>query len=325
MIVYSEPKSTDDVPIIDLSGTFEEGPARQAAATAIRNACENTGFFYVSHHGIDQSVIDAAFAESKRFFEQPEDWKASLSKKPGTNGYEPVETQALDNESPADWKESYNFSAGARPGSMDHVPNIWPENFPGFEDRLHTYHNAVRALGLHISRLISLSLGMPFHHFDPTFDSQKAALRLLKYPPQPDSAKFNQLGAGAHTDWGWITVLAQDEIGGLEVETASGDWITVKPIPGTFVVNLGDLILHWTNGRYHSSLHRVMNNRSGRDRYSIVLFYDQAWETPVDVLPTCIAPGETPKFAPCISGEHRRAKYLASRGLTAKTNEPVSV
>ena len=325
MIVYSEPKSTDDVPIIDLSGTFMDGPARVEAAKAIRQACENTGFFYVSHHGVDQCVIDAAFAESRRFFDQPKDWKMALAKKPGTNGYEPIETQALDNDSPADWKESYNFSGGARPGSMDHVPNLWPEAFPDFQQRMHTYHEAVRALGLHISRLISLSLDMPFHHFDRTFDSQKASLRLLKYPPQPAAAKFNQLGAGAHTDWGWITVLAQDEIGGLEVETASGDWINVKPIPGAFVVNLGDLILHWTNGRYHSSLHRVMNNRSGRDRYSIVLFYDQAWETQVDVLPTCVSPGETPKFKPCISGEHRRAKYLASRGMAPQTGDPVSV
>jgi len=325
MIIYSEPKSTDDVPIIDLTGTFEDGPARSAAAKAIRMACENTGFFYVSHHGIDQALIDAAFAESRRFFDQSTDWKMKLAKQPGTNGYEPVETQALDNQSPPDWKESYNFSAGAPVGSMDHVPNLWPDQFLGFQHQLQTYHDAVRALGLHISRLIALSLDMPFSHFDPTFECQKASLRLLKYPPQPPSAKFNQIGAGAHTDWGWITVLAQDEIGGLEVETASGEWITVKPIPGAFVVNLGDLILHWTNGRYHSSLHRVMNNRSGKDRYSIVLFYDQAWETPVDVLPTCIAPGETPKFKPCISGEHRRAKYLASRGMPANTKDPVPV
>lgn len=325
MILYSEPKETDDVPIIDLTGTFDDEAAQVRAARAIRMACQNTGFFYVANHGIDQSITDTAFEQSRRFFDQSQDWKLKLAKKPGSNGYEPIETQALDNESPADWKESFNFSAGAEPGTMDHVPNLWPENFPGFEEKLGLYHDRVRALGLHISRLIALSLDMPFNFFDPTFSNQKASLRLLKYPPQPGAPKFNQIGAGAHTDWGWITVLAQDEIGGLEVETASGEWIRVKPVPGTFVVNLGDLVLNWTNGHYHSSLHRVMNNLSGRDRYSIVLFYDHAWETPVEPLPTCVAPGETPKFHRCISGEHRRAKYLASRGMAADSKVLVPV
>jgi isopenicillin N synthase-like dioxygenase len=316
MILYSEPKITDEIPKIDLSDTFGSDPSgRQKAADRIGAACRNTGFFYVTGHGIDQSLIERAFAESKRFFAQSGEAKLKCSKRPGTNGYEPMETQRLDNESPGDLKESYNFSATAKPGTPDHVPNIWPEDLPGFRDGLQAYHDKIRALGRHVSGLIALSLGMPYSFFDPTFENQKAALRLLRYPPQPANPKFNQLGAGAHTDWGWITVLAQDDKGGLEVETASGDWVRVDPVAGAFVVNLGDLVVNWSNGLYHSSLHRVMNNRSGTDRYSIVLFYDHAYETPVSVLETCVKPGEQPKFAPCISGDHRRAKYLASRGL----------
>lgn len=318
MLIYTEPKDSQEIPIIDLAGTFDENEAAiERAAAAIRDACMNTGFFYVTNHGVDQRLIDQAFAQSNRFFDQPHDWKMKLAKKSGTNGYEPSETQRLDNGSPGDIKESYNFSMTTTPGTPDYVLNQWPENFDGFQKELDAYHEKLRALGLHISRLIAKSLGMPFHYFDPTFENQKAALRLLRYPPQPADAKFNQLGAGAHTDWGWITVLAQDDIGGLEVQTVAGDWIRVKPVPGAFVVNLGDLVEHWTNGIYHSSLHRVMNNRSGRNRHSIVLFYDQSYETPVEVLPTCIKPGEKPKYEPCISGEHRRAKYLASRAASA--------
>jgi isopenicillin N synthase-like dioxygenase len=320
MILYSEPKVTNEIPRIDLSDTFGGNQAaRRKAADAIGAACRNTGFFYVIGHGIDQSVVARAFAESKRFFDQPDEAKRKCTKRAGTNGYEPMETQALDNQSPADLKESYNFSAAATPGTPDHVPNIWPDDLPGFRENLEVYHQKLRALGRHVSGLIALSLGMPYDFFDPTFENQKAALRFLRYPPQPASAKFNQLGAGAHTDWGWITLLAQDDKGGLEVETASGDWVRVDPVPGAFVVNLGDLVVNWSNGLYHSSLHRVMNNRAGTDRYSIVLFYDHSYETPVEVLKTCLGPGEKPKFEPCISGDHRRAKYLASRGQAKVT------
>ena len=110
-----------------------------------------------------------------------------------------------------------------------------------------------------------------------------------------------------------MTFLAQDDLGGLEVETASGDWVRVDPIPGTFVVNLGDLLARWSNGRYHSSLHRVMNNRSGKNRHSIVLFFNQAHETHVECLPTCLMPGEEPRFPPCTAGEHTMQRYRESR------------
>src|ERR1043166_1515590 len=250
MILYSEPKVTNEIPRIDLSDTFGGNQAaRRKAADAIGAACRNTGFFYVIGHGIDQSVVARAFAESKRFLDQPDEAKRKCTKRAGTNGYEPMETQALDNQSPADLKESYNFSAAATPGTPDHVPNIWPDDLPGFRENLEVYHQKLRALGRHVSGLIALSLGMPYDFFDPTFENQKAALRFLLFPPQPASAKFNQLGAGAHTDWGWITLLAQDDKGGLEVETASGDWVRVDPVPGAFVVNLGDLVVNWSNGQ----------------------------------------------------------------------------
>jgi isopenicillin N synthase-like dioxygenase len=313
MVVYTAPKKAESVPIIDLQGTFEENEAaRVAAAQKIRAACRDTGFFYVTNHGVDQSVIDTAFAQSKRFFAQPEEWKLKCLKHTGTNGYEPMESQVLDVESPADLKESFNLSKPALPGTPDDVPNFWPDDFPGFREEVDKYHNATQKLALHISRLIALSLDMPFEFFDRTFDNQKAALRLLRYPPMPRNPKANQLGAGAHTDWGWITILGQDAHGGLEVETAHGDWITVDPIPGAFVVNLGDLVPEWTNGFYHSSLHRVLNKKPDVDRYSIVLFYNHRYETVVKTIPTCLKPGESPR-EPVVSGDHRKMKYFQSR------------
>ena len=313
MIVYSEPKS-GNIPIVDLGATFSgDRAARAAVATQIRTAAHDTGFFYVANHGIDRALVDGAFAQAERFFDQPEAWKMALRKQPRTNGYEPLETQRLDNASPGDLKESFNFSAPQADGAPDVVTNLWPSDLPGFREGLDAYYQPMLRLGLHISRLIALSLAMPEDFFDAGLRTPTAPLRLLRYPPQPADAQFNQIGAGAHTDWGWITLLAQDDRGGLEVETAAGDWVRAEPVPGTFVVNLGDLVKRWTNGLYHSNLHRVMNNRSGRNRHSMVLFYNPAYATYVECLPTCLAPGEQPKFPPCTSGEHTAQRYRDSR------------
>ena len=242
MIRYTEPKDASRIPVIDLGATFwGDQAAREKVAAEIGAACRDIGFFYIANHGIDQALIDGAFAQANRFFDQPAAWKAKLCKQPGTNGYEPEETQRLDNFSPADLKESFNFSAPGVTGNPDTVANLWPDDFPGFRDGLEAYYEPLRKLALHVSRLIALSLGMEFNFFDATFHTQKAPLRLLRYPPQPSDAKDNQIGAGAHTDWGWITLLVQDERGGLEVETAAGDWVRAEPIPGTIVVNLGDI------------------------------------------------------------------------------------
>lgn len=314
MILYTEPKSAARLPIIDLGPSFADGEAgRDSVAGEIGAACRDTGFFYVANHGVDSALVDRAFAQSNRFFDQPGGWKSRLRKQGTSNGYEPAEAQRLDKDSPGDIKESFNFTTGGVPGTPGYKTNMWPDDLPGFREELEAYNSALRGLGLHISRLIALSLGLSFNAFDETFDPQKSPLRILRYPPHPETAQFNQLGAGAHTDWGWITLLAQDSLGGLEVETASGDWVRVDPLPGTFVVNLGDLVRRWTNGKYHSSLHRVMNNRSGRNRHSIVLFFNQAHETQVTCLPTCLEPGEKPLFPPCTAGEHTLERYNESR------------
>jgi isopenicillin N synthase-like dioxygenase len=313
MVTYTAPKRAENVPIIDLKGTFgSDDDCRRAAAARIREACRNTGFFYVVNHGIDQKIIDSAFDQSKRFFTQPETWKLKHARAANSNGYEPLESQTLDRDSPADLKESYTVSKPAEPGTPDHMDNIWPGDLPGFRETIDTYHTNVQRLALHISRLIALSLDMQLGFFDRTFDNQKASLRLLRYPPMPENAKSNQLGAGAHTDFGWITVLAQDSNGGLEIEPVGSEWIAVDPIPGAFIVNLGDLVPEWTNGVYHSSLHRVLNKRVDVDRYSIVLFFNHRYETVVETIPTCLKPGETPR-KPFVSGDHRQNRYRESR------------
>src|SRR5262249_26540915 len=150
--------------------------------------------------------------------------------------------------------------------------NQWPTSLPSFRDAMLAYQAEVQKLARHLLRLVARSLDLPGEWFSEHFRMGSGSIRLLKYPPQPATAVFNQIGTGPHTDWGALTVLAQDNIGGLEVRNADGDWVEATPIPGTFVINLGDLMARWTNGIYNANMHRVKNNKSNRDRFSIVSF-----------------------------------------------------
>jgi isopenicillin N synthase-like dioxygenase len=308
MIVYSEPVNSERLPVIDLSGALCGDPEEtRRVVDSIRAAAQDTGFFYVSNHGVNAAIVDAAFAAAGAFFDQSLEHKDALRKVNGS-GYEPIETQRLDNASPADLKESFSID----PAPNDPAVNQWPA-VHGFREALEAYAEGMLALGLTLSRLIARSLFIDEHFFDGPLSCPAASLRLLRYMPQPANAAFNQLGAGAHTDWGWITLLAQDGLGGLEVQNSAGTWIRATPIPDTFVINLGDLVARWTNGRYHSNMHRVLNNRSGKDRHSIVLFYNPSGDTMVECLPTCLEPGEIPAFPPCTAGAHLAQRYRESR------------
>jgi isopenicillin N synthase-like dioxygenase len=226
-------------------------------------------------------------------------------------GYEPLESESLDARTGQDLKESFRLARDdANP------PNRWPRDLPGFRAALLAYYAATSTLGAHLVRLLARSLGEPEDAFDDAYRGTSATMRLLHYPPRPVGAADHQIGAGAHTDWGGITILAQDDVGGLDVQDATGTWLHALPVPGTFVINIGDLIARWTNERYHSTPHRVFNPAGARDRYSIACFYgprDDAWIAP---LPSCIAPGEAARFAACTAGEHLAERWRAAYGLT---------
>jgi isopenicillin N synthase-like dioxygenase len=306
VVDYTPPKTSERLPVIDLSG--------RAVPAQIAAAARDTGFFYVANHGIARTLIDGVFAQANRFFDQPSERKLAVVKRPGFRGYEGLEAQQLDAASPPDIKESFNFAGDFGAPTPDPVDNLWPEGLPGFREALEAYYAPMLDLGRHLMRLLALSLDEPETRFDEAFRAPSASLRLLRYPPQPADAAYNQLGAGAHTDWGAITLLAQDDCGGLEVENARGEWLHADPVPDTFVVNLGDMVARWTNGRYHSNMHRVMNNVSGRNRHSIVLFFNPAYYTPVECLPTCLAAdGGHAKYPACTAGEHIAQRYRESR------------
>jgi len=178
------------------------------------------------------------------------------------------------------------------------------------------YQAAVRSLGDRVLAMLALSLELPEDYFVPFYDMPGTTLRLLRYPPHPQAALANQLGAGAHTDWGGVTMLAQDDLGGLEVRNVADEWIQAVPIPGTFVINLGDLMQRWTNGLYRSNMHRVKNNSSTRDRYSIPFFYSPRPDSRIECLPTCTDAEHPPQFEACTAAEHTYEMFRRSYGYS---------
>lgn len=307
------------LPIIDVSGLSASRPeTRAAVGAALRAACLDKGFFYVTGHGVPQGLITAALAESKAFFDQPMARKQAIDKALSfcNRGYEPLKGQTLEPGAPPDLKEGFYIGPDlplddprvvAR--RFNRGPNLWPTDLPGFRPTMQAYFAAMLDLGARLMRGIALSLDLPEDHFSVFDRDPLATLRLLHYPPQPANAAPGEKGCGAHTDFGSLTLLLQDDVGGLQVwDEAGGTWIHAPPVPGAFVVNLGDLIARWTNGRYRSTLHRVVNV-SGRERYSVPFFYTGNPDQPIDCIPTCLAPGDTPKYPPTTVEAHLKDMY----------------
>ena len=307
MIVYEPPKAAIHIPQIDLDGVFAgDWPRRETAARQMREACLETGFFYVINHGVPDALMQAQMDASRAFFALPAEAKMALhiDRSPHRRGYEPLALQTLDQGAPPDLKESAMFGREADdPLDLAAAPNLWPD-LEGFRAVMRQYQAQMMRLGSGLAGLLALSLDLPEDYFAEALSRPSCAVRLLRYPPQPAEAAFNQLGSGAHTDWGMLTLLLQDDIGGLEVRNVDGDWIRAVPIPGAFVVNLGDMIPAATGGLYRSNFHRVLNNQSGRDRYSIATFFNPPPDHVFDCVPSCRPAAWRPN--PRTFGDHIR-------------------
>lgn len=314
MTIHLSAKPAATIPVVDLSGSFSSSlEDRKEVASEIRAACRGTGFFYVSNHGAPEEEIAATMEASRLFFDQPAAAKMPLLGE-GGYGYDPPQLQVLDQTAPPDLKEG--FMMGVAENTLARSVK-WPETMPEFRRRLEAYDTHMRKLGRHIIRSIALSLDLPEDYFDDGYVRPNSSVRVLHYAPRPYNAAPNQIGAGAHTDWGAITILHQDDVGGLEVRNADGEWIKATPIPGTFVINLGDMIRRWTNDLYSSTLHRVVNTSGERHRYSIATFFNPHDEYRVACVPTCIAGDEAPIYPPCTVGEHIMEMMRKTYGLTA--------
>lgn len=251
------------IPVIDIGGLQSEALSdRQAVARAMGEACSGIGFFYITNHGIAEDLIADTFAQMQRFFDLPlaAKQRVSLAQSGISRGYEAIGLQTFNAGEAPDLKESYYI--GVERGDRDplvqaqtpnHGPNQWPAQLPGWRQAIERYFVALLALSRQLMRGLALSLDLEETAFDAVGNDPMPLMRLLHYPPRPVSPLSHQPGCGTHTDWGAITILAQDDRGGLAVQTTEGQWIEATPMPGTLVVNLGDMMARWTNDRYQST------------------------------------------------------------------------
>jgi len=312
------------LPVIDIQGCYSTDPGeRRRVAAQIRAACLDKGFLYVTGHRVAPALIEGIFEQARRFFGQPDAVKRMSDKvqSPANRGYERLGGQMLEKGARPDCKEGFYIGRDLGPtdprviaGRFNHGANVWPDQMPEFRSAAEGYFEAMGLLADVLIRALALALDLDEGFFDEFCHEASTNLRLLHYPPQAADADAATRGAGAHTDFGCITVLLQDDNGGLQVfDKTNGRWIHASPIPGAFVVNLGDLIERWTNGRFASTTHRVIN-ASGRERYSVAFFYSGNPDHEVRCLPGCLGPGERPKYPPTTVEAHLRECYAATYG-----------
>ncbi|OAA60286.1 Oxoglutarate/iron-dependent oxygenase [Niveomyces insectorum RCEF 264] len=318
-----------DVPVLDFS------TERTALIDRIRAQCRINGFFQITGHGVDVRVQENALAWSKRFFELPEREKMKCSKDNNTwnRGYELMRSQILEVGTQPDLKEGF-YIGDEIPTThpyfvnkkLNSGPNQWPEalgdDLTAFQAANLAYYRATFRLAADVLKAIALSLNLEENFFAPFMDGAVATMRLLHYPVQePDDDEKLIRGIGAHTDFGAITLLLQDDVDGLQVWDQNNQlWIDVEPTKGAYVVNLGNLMQRWTNEVYKSNIHRVIN-KSGKERYSIPFFTSGNPEYVVTCIPSCVAPGEKNKFPPITVEEAVSSAYAESYARAQKFNQ----
>ncbi len=301
-----------DIPIIDLSGLrTRETSALKRLAAEVAKAAREVGFFYVREHGVPPVVLDAVMKQARAFFAQPQESKDALriSADSGNRGYVGLRTEALDPGRNVDDKEAFNIRIEANQG----VGFPLCAELPGFDAVMKDYYDRLLTLGVDLHRPIARDLGLAEDFFVSRLDRPLATLRLLHYPPASMRAD-GAFGAGAHTDYGNLTLLLTDDAGGLEVQRRDGVWIFAPPAPSAFICNIGDCLMRWTNDVYRSTPHRV-TNPEGRDRYSIAFFLDANADALVEAIPSCVRPGESPRYAPITAGDYLASRFAQTYGF----------
>jgi len=338
-------KTPFEVPIIDISPSFSSALSdRKAVASQIRSACTSSGFFHITNHGVPDTSRAAILSEAARFFhtltpEQKEALHVRHSRylfgyEPSTYSY--VNPADRDADAAPETKEGFNwgYQAALDPSGGDGLyrnldgsdapANNWPSEsaLPGFFEVVREYYGHVLQLARHLFRLFALSLELPETYFDAMTTHPGGIARLIRYPPashpmpfDPDNADDKaEIGLGAHTDYECFTLLLCSAAPGLEILSPDGDWVSAPAVEGSFIVNVADFMMRWTNDMYKSTVHRVVN-RTGDERYSVPFFFSVNYEEKVTVLPTCVKPGEEPKYGEIAAGE-----YVLER-LRATTSE----
>ena len=332
--VRSIDEATRAIPLIDFGPAFRgETGGLDAVAAAARDACERVGFFYMAGHGVPQAVVDAAFEAAREFHAMPLEEKMRLRLNENNIGYLPV-NQSMQRASTVhrntrpNYNESFFIShdrGGDHPDVLAGVPlrgrNQWPDGRECMRSAMVRYLKTLEGVGERMLPVLARALEMPADYFAPFFaDEAHINLRFLHYPPQ-ESQDDEQFGQAPHTDNSFITMLAREEVPGLAVRLPSGEWLAPPVIAGTFLVNLGNVMRRWSNDRFLSTPHGVLND-SGRDRYSIAFFYSPNPASTIECVPSCTGPGEPARYPPAVYRdlilEFYSANYFHQKGYAVE-------
>ncbi|MDO6765222.1 isopenicillin N synthase family oxygenase [Agarivorans sp. 1_MG-2023] len=312
------------LPIIDIAALNQaDSQSWQEVVDAIDAACRDKGFFYVTGHGIPPEQFAAVQSMAAQFFALSEDEKSKIDIQRSVNhrGWGQVSAEQLDPVGPKDFKETYDMALDLSPYhpqvakcSLLYGPNQYP-NLDGFAQLMLQHYELTLQVGLKILQAMAIALGQAEDFFSKNFSCPISVLRLIHYPPQQNSSN----GAGAHTDYGCITLLYQDHIGGLQVQDKSGNWLDATPVANSFVVNIGDLMQRWTNGKYKSTPHRVTSPSEQTTRFSMPFFVEPDFDTPVNTLASCLAEGESSKYSEVSAGDWILSRFADTYAYRSDT------
>lgn len=331
MISGGGPKLGEDVPIIDI-GAFRRGTdsERMKVAKEVDQACREIGFLTVVGHGIERRIIDSCYGSARAFFDLDTSEKQAV-RQPSPDqvrGYSAVAAEGLSyslgNASPGDLKESFTIGPPDVPddeyfrceaAGSHFAPNLWPERPDGLREAWLEYFSVMSDLAGLLMSIFAIGLDLPEDFFCDKIDKHISMLRAINYPDQVEAPLEGQLRAGAHTDYGSLTILRQESApGGLQVQRGDGTWVDVPVVDDSFVINIGDLMAQWTNDRWLSTMHRVVNpprhDALSSRRISLVFFHQPNYDAVISCLESCTDGGGPPKYPSVTSGDHLLGKFL---------------
>jgi isopenicillin N synthase-like dioxygenase len=325
-VIVAETVDLAEIPLIDFA-PFLHGDAadRRRVATEIAEACHAIGFFYLTGHGVPQAVEDAIFEQSAEFYHQPDAAKRTALATPSWyRGWVPAPQQTTLSRNTRlfdQYRLQLEWPSDNRPDDphtgIFERPNRWPEGMPAFKAAVQDYLDAMQTLSVELLRAFALGLDLPENRFDDYFLKPPSQLSLLYYPPLPADADAEVSNTVSHTDEGPFTILAQSPVGGLEVKRRDGVWIAGPPIPGAFTINVGDMMMWWSNGQFLSNWHRV-KNRSGGERFSIPFFANPDRDVVVGPLPEMLERTGEAKFPYVRVSDHLARFYAKLEAADAK-------
>ena len=310
-----------EIPIINVAPLIDENSEEadlNSVVNEIRKACTDIGFFYIFNHGIEQDLIDSVVDEGKKFFCRPMEEKLDLVIGPEVRGYLPLYYRSYEGEDRAATSHQEGFWVGhetpVNPGRPLDGPNKWPNEGENLQRVMNLYFSETESLSCSLQKGFARALGLEEGFFHDCFKKPSTRLKINHYPAQEDDISESNLGVVPHSDSGGFTILWQDQEGGLEIQSKSGEWVSAPPIAGTFVINIGNIMQYWSNGLFSSTPHRVVN-RSGRDRYSIPLFVNPDQDA---VIRTLV--GETDSFKSFKYGDYQRGFWRKAFPVAFKNN-----